>query len=258
MKTQPNHIFHLLIALLLFTPLGAAAQLEVASFFGDHMVLQRNQDIPVWGKATPGEKVTVAFRNTSVTAQAKDDGTWVLRLPEQAVGEPASLQVKSADQTVTFEDVLVGEVWICSGQSNMAWPVERSANPEAEIAAADYPNIRFFDVPEKYSPTPVDTVDATWKVCSPETVASFSAVGYYFGRHLWNELNVPIGLVSSNWGGTPAEAWTPLADARKRIRPVRNWLTPATRPSPCCATIRIWNKPCRIVSIALQRSDWKP
>jgi sialate O-acetylesterase len=210
MKTQPNPIFHLLLTLILFSPLGATAQLEVASFFGDHMVLQREQEIPVWGKATPGDKVTVTFRNTSVTAQAKDDGTWGLRLPEQAVGEPASLQIKSADQTVSFEDVLIGEVWICSGQSNMEWPVERSANPEEEIAAADYPHIRLFDVARKFSPEPVDTVEATWKVCSPESVASFSAVGYYFGRHLWKELNVPIGLVSSNWGGTPAEAWTPL------------------------------------------------
>jgi len=203
-------ILRLSLLIILLIPLSVEAELQVSSFFGDHMVLQRGQEIPVWGTATPGEKVTAIFRKTTVTSRTGDDGRWKLRLPEQSVGEPTTLKIKSGDQLITFEDVLVGEVWICSGQSNMEWRVDRSANPEEEIAAADYPSIRFFDVPRTYSPEPLNDVTATWKICSPDTVPSFSAVGYYYGRKLWKELNVPIGLVSANWGGTPAEAWTPL------------------------------------------------
>jgi len=199
-----------LVTAFLLSPVSLQASLEVSSFFGDHMVLQREQEIPVWGTATPGEKVTAIFRKTTVTARTGEDGKWRLRLPAQAVGEPAILKIRSGEDSITFEDVLVGEIWICSGQSNMEWRVERSANPEEEIAAADYPSIRFFDVSRAYSPEPLNEVTATWTICSPETVPSFSAVGYYFGRKLWKELNVPIGLVSANWGGTPAEAWTPL------------------------------------------------
>lgn len=204
MKLSRLSLFFLLL------PFTLQAELEVSSFFGDHMVLQRDQPLPVWGKATPGDKVTVSFRDSSVTTQSGENGKWMAELPQQSVGEAASLQISSGDRTVVFQDILVGEVWICSGQSNMEWPVENSENADSEIAAANYPNIRLLDIPRTYSPDPVDEIDASWQVCSPESIPSFSAVAYFFGRELWNEIDVPIGLVSTSWGGTRAEAWTPL------------------------------------------------
>jgi sialate O-acetylesterase len=206
----------LLLAASLLTCLTAHAKLEVHPFFNDHMVLQRDQMLPVWGSATPGAEVTVSFRRSEASTEANAAGDWMVKLPEQKVGSASSLTIQSNGEVIEFEDVLVGEVWVCSGQSNMQWRVDRSMNPEAEVAAADYPMIRLFEVPEKYSIEPQSDVDAEWVLCSPETIASFSAVGYYFGRELWQELGVPIGLVSSNWGGTPAESWTPLEALKSR------------------------------------------
>lgn len=198
-----------LFSLLLISSL-THAELKVSSVFGDHMVLQRDQPVPVWGKTKPGTEVMVRFRDQTVRATADTQGKWMAELSALSVGPAENFTVSSGEETITFNDVLVGEVWICSGQSNMEWPVRRSANPEEEIQSANYPKIRLFDVPHEYAPTPQETIDASWKVCSPETVADFSAVAYSFGRALWKELGVPIGLISSNWGGTRAEAWTPL------------------------------------------------
>lgn len=174
------------------------------------MVLQRGEPLPIWGTASPKDSVTVTFRDDTVTTMADENGYWLAELPPQKVGDPSKLEIKSGEETAVFDDVLVGEVWICSGQSNMEWTVRNSANPDAEIAAANYPSIRLFDIPRTHAASPQENVDAEWVICTPETVESFSAVGYYFGRELWQELQVPIGLVSSAWGGTPAEAWTPL------------------------------------------------
>jgi len=206
---KTKHIPPLFLSLLLI-PLSTLAQLEVSSFFGDHMVLQRDQPLPVWGKAAPDEEVNVTFRDASATAITNEAGEWLVKLPPVDLGEPASLQIKSGNETVVFDDVLVGEVWICSGQSNMDWSVLKSDDAEAEIAAANYPSIRLFDIPRRYSPDPLDDVEGEWQICSPESVAPFSAVGYYFGRELWQDLEVPIGLISIAWGGTRAEAWTPF------------------------------------------------
>jgi sialate O-acetylesterase len=180
------------------------------------MVLQRDQALPVWGTAEPGQTVTVSFRDNSATAEADPSGRWTANLPPQTLGKPASLRIQSGGQQIVLQDVLVGEVWICSGQSNMQWRVAQANDAEAEIAAANYPSIRLFEVPNRYSITPEKDVEASWQVCSPETVADFSAVGYYFGRKLWQEMGVPVGLVSTNWGGTPAEAWTPLETLKAR------------------------------------------
>jgi len=199
-----------LILALVLLPWTANAELEVASFFGDHMVLQRDQPLPVWGKANPGAEVTVAFRQSAATAVAGEDGRWMVKLPAQGLGEPAELRISSGGRTIALTDVLVGEVWLCGGQSNMAFSVRAANDSAKEIAAADYPMIRLFDVPQAYAAEPRDDVAADWRVCSPETVGSFSAVGYFFGRALWRELDVPIGLVSVNWGGSTAEAWMPI------------------------------------------------
>ena len=175
------------------------------------MVLQRGRPIPVWGVAEPGEKITVRFRSSSAHTTADPEGAWRVDLPAQELGEPGELHVEAGNHLV-FTDVLVGEVWLASGQSNMEWSVTRSANAEAEIAAADHPTIRLFKVQRKASAEAVADVEASWSRCAPESVKDFSAVAYYFGRHLSEHLGVPIGLVQSCWGGTRVEAWT---DPRK-------------------------------------------
>ena len=183
------------------------AAVTLASPFTNHAVLQRGIEIPVWGSAAAGEKVTVTFdgQNKSVTTGA--DGRWLVKLASHQAGGPYELTIAGTN-TITLTDVLVGEVWICSGQSNMEWTVKQSRDSEQEIAAANFPKLRHFAVEKKVSEQPVSTCGGTWTVCSPQTVGNYTAVGYFFGRKLVQELDVPIGLMHTSWGGTPAEAWT--------------------------------------------------
>lgn len=186
------------------------AAVKLPTIFTSHMVLQQDKPLPVWGWADPGEEVTVSFGDAKVSTKADDKGNWKVSLPaQQRSADPRVLSIAGSN-TINIEDVLVGEVWICSGQSNMQWTVSRSSNPEAEIAAANYPNIRLFAVPLIPAGTPVSDVNAKWEQCSPATVPEFSAVAYFFGRELHKELNgAPIGLVRTAWGGTRIEPWTP-------------------------------------------------
>jgi sialate O-acetylesterase len=193
----------------------AQADVKLASVFGDSMVLQRELKVPVWGTADPGEQVAVTFGDQTKNTEAGKNGRWQVKLDAlKANAEGQSLTVKG-NNTVALKDVLVGEVWICSGQSNMEWRVSGALNPQEEIEAANHPLIRLFDVPgHTTSPVAKDTCPGSWKVCQPKTVGGFSAVGYFFGRRLQKELNVPIGLVGSNWGGTRIEPWTSPAGFR--------------------------------------------
>lgn len=195
------------LSIALAGPLDSAVTLP--KLFSDHMVLQRDAPVRIWGKAAPGETVRVRFRDQSVTTRADQDGRWEAFLRPMKPAPAAALRIE-AENTVTFEDVLVGEVWVASGQSNMVWPVERSNNAEQEIAQADHPEIRLFKVALKTAAEPLDDVEGAWQVARPETVRSFSAVGYFFARHLKQHLGVPVGIIQSAWGGTPAEAWTSL------------------------------------------------
>lgn len=191
-------------------PISLRAELTLPRVFSDHMVLQRGESIPVFGRASPGEQVTVEFAGVSAQAAADTNGTWRVELAGvQGVG-PFELVVRSGETSVTYRDVLVGEVWLCSGQSNMEWAVKLANNPQEEIAGATQPRIRLLNLPRISTADPQTDQPATWQICSPETVADFSAVGYFFGRSLYEALDVPIGLIDSSWGGTPAEAWTPL------------------------------------------------
>lgn len=185
----------------------AVADVELPAVIGDNMVLQRHQRVPIWGTADPGEKVTVTFAGQQVTTTAKPDGRWMLRLTALAAGGPYEMTV-AGKNTTALQNVLVGEVWACSGQSNMAFSVRASNNAEEEIAAANYPQIRLLTVPRVPASEPVSDIEAEWVVCSPETVPNFSAVGYFFGRDIHKELGVPVGLINTSWGGTPAESWT--------------------------------------------------
>ena len=197
-----------LLAFLLGLCLSAQAEVSLPNIFGDRMVLQREQANRVWGKAAPGERVTVSIGGQSQRTAAAADGTWRVNLEPLEVGGPYELQIKGSN-TITFSDVLVGEVWVCSGQSNMQWSVKSSADAELVSASANYPEIRFISVPRLASQEPKDNFTGAWTACNPQTVADFSAVGYAFGERLHNTLGVPIGLIDNAWGGSAAEAWIP-------------------------------------------------
>ncbi len=191
----------------------ADAAVRLPNVIGDSMVLQQKTETPVWGWADAGEKVTVTIGDEKHEATADEAGNWRVKLAARdASKEPVEIKINGANNEITITDVLVGEVWICSGQSNMEWGVNGAANPQQEIAAADYPNIRLFNVPghTKHG-QPQPNTPGAWQACSPQTVAGFSAVGYYFGRELHKDLDVPIGLIGTNWGGTRIQPWTPPA-----------------------------------------------
>ncbi|MGC8784903.1 MAG: sialate O-acetylesterase [Armatimonadota bacterium] len=205
---------------------SAVADVRLARIFSDHAVLQQRKLVPVWGTADPGEKVTVEFRGQKVSTVANDNGEWRVTLKPMPAGGPFQMTVRG-NNTIVLDDVLVGEVWICSGQSNMEWPVALSNNAEQEIAQANYPQIRLFTVPKAVSDQPLkDLNGGAWQPCTPETVRSFSAVGYFFIRELHRTLKVPVGMIQSAWGGTPAESWTskPTLMANPSLRYLlENW-----------------------------------
>ena len=200
--------FSLLVLTLMFASDRALADLELGSLFGDHMVLQHDQPVKIWGWAAPGESVTVTLKQQTASATAGDDGKWNLQLAAPGVGDPFSVKVAGKSETLELTDVVGGEVWICGGQSNMEWQVRSSKNPEVEIAAANYPMIRHIKIAHTTSLAPEEKAsNSGWTVCSPETAGNYTAVGYYFARQLHQDLRVPVGLVDSNWGGTIIEAW---------------------------------------------------
>lgn len=198
------------LCLLSLVPALLRADVRLPALVSDHMLLQREQPVRIYGWADPGESVTVRLAGQTVTTAADATGRWEAWLRPMPAGGPYELVVAGRN-TVTVRDVLVGEVWVASGQSNMAWPVERSRDPEKEAAAANYPRIRLFKVALKTSEEPLEDVEGSWQLCNPDSVKSFSAVGYFFARHLHEKLGVPVGIIQSAWGGTPAQAWTSRA-----------------------------------------------
>jgi sialate O-acetylesterase len=192
----------------------ANADVQLAGLFVDNAVLQRDQPIPIWGTATANEEVSIALAGQTAKTKAREDGRWKVIMPKLEAGGPHSLVVECKNR-VEIKNLLVGEVWLCSGQSNMAWTVSRAKNPQSEIAAADFPKIRMFTVPRGGASEARTDVKGDWQVCSPKTVGRFSATAYYFGRKLHQELNVPVGLINSSVGGTPIEFWTSRAAQEK-------------------------------------------
>src|SRR5271166_399530 len=191
---------------------AARADVRPHALFTDGMVLQQGMKCPVWGTAAPDEEVTVTLKtsNDTIEATAKADaktGRWQVELPPQKAGGPYTLTLKGKN-TLTRKDVYVGEVWVCSGQSNMEWPVAATDGAAQAAQNSTNPKIRLFTVPHRVSDKPqTDIPNARWLACGPATVPGFSAVGYFFGRDLQKALNVPVGLIHSSWGGTVAEAW---------------------------------------------------
>jgi sialate O-acetylesterase len=206
---KPTLLPNLILAALAVLP-SARADVKLSRAFGDHMVLQQGQPIRIFGTASNGEKVTAKLNGKSATATAGDNGKFLVELPAMAADGKAHTLEVSGKNTVSVQDVLLGEVWICSGQSNMEWSVSGTLDAGKEIAAADHPQIRIFDVPGHVSgPVPQEDPRGSWRICSPQTIGGFSAVGYFFGRVLQKELGVPVGLIGTNWGGTRIEPWTP-------------------------------------------------
>jgi sialate O-acetylesterase len=201
-----------LSSLLSFLALIATARADVSvtNLFTDHMVLQRDIPCPVWGTADVGEKVTVKLGASEATATAGADGKWSVKLPAMKMNAAAQDLVISGKNTVTIKDVLVGDVWVCSGQSNMEWTLNGSNGAE-DIAAANLSNIRRIKFNHVSLNKPTTNVPNKWEACSPQSAGNFTAVGFYFARRVQKETGVPIGLLDDNWGGTRIEPWVPLA-----------------------------------------------
>ncbi|MFP6874958.1 MAG: sialate O-acetylesterase [Verrucomicrobiales bacterium] len=189
-------------------PALVMAEVKLPSVIGSHMVLQQGEPVPIWGLADPGEAVTVVFGAASASAKADTDGKWQVKLPTMKANSKGVKMVVKGSNEIILEDVLVGEVWLCSGQSNMEWTVSRSTNAKQEIAAAKYPLIRHIKVNHRPSAKAESDFNTSgWQVASPSTAGNFTAVGYYFARELLREVKVPVGLIGSNWGGTRIEPW---------------------------------------------------
>jgi sialate O-acetylesterase len=205
-------VYRLLLALCLVLPAQALrAEVRLPKVLGDHMVLQQAQPANIWGWADPGEKVVVEMVDSRAETTADDEGHWQVQIDPPAAGGPYELHIVG-ENLLKLTDVLVGEVWVCSGQSNMQWSVRQALNPEQEISDAYFPLIRLFTVSRLPSPEPLDDCQgpgqAGWNTVDGDSVAGFSAVGYFFGRELYRELGVPVGLINTSWGGTICEAWT--------------------------------------------------
>jgi sialate O-acetylesterase len=193
---------------VLFSFLSGQAQIKLPGIFGDHMVLQRDQPVAVWGWSSPGEKLTLTFHQQIKETHADKTGKWRITLDSEPAGGPYELSLKGSN-SLLLRDIMVGEVWICSGQSNMEFSLKLAKNAAAEIKEADYPGIRHIKIPNRVSEMPEDDISpARWETCSPSTAGNFTAVGYFFARELVKRLHVAVGLVNSSWGGTMVETWT--------------------------------------------------
>ena len=209
----------ILFTILLISFGNAFAEVKLPKVFSDNMVLQREMKVPIWGWADPGEKVVATLGGHMAETVADYEGKWKLHIGPLDAGGPFEFIVEGKNK-ITIKNVLVGEVWICSGQSNMAMEVRSCLNAEEEINSADYPEIRLFQVKRVKASEPLDDVSPVddpensflnkWQVSSPNSVGTFTGVGYFFGREIHKKLDVPVGLLSVSWGGTTVEAWTPL------------------------------------------------
>lgn len=200
----------LLASLIAMSVVGAdlaQAEIKLPNIFSDHMVLQQGQENNIWGKGDAGETVTITIADKTVTTKADDKGDWKAKLPALGLGQPLTLKV-SGSSTVELKDVLVGEVWICSGQSNMQWSINASVDPDLEKLASNFNGIRMINFPQIGTQEAIwSHDDRKWQVSSPETIGNFSAVGYFFARQIHQSTGVPVGMINNAWGGSACEAW---------------------------------------------------
>src|SRR5450755_1059683 len=191
----------------------AWSQLHMSAIFSDHMILQREKPVKIWGVAKPGESVFVAIGQTRIYTVADKKGHWLVSLPSFAAGGPYTITVKTKNEIKIFSDVLFGEVWLCSGQSNMEFRVKQAVNAKYEIHRANNPLIRQVTIPKELSFKPEEFIDsAQWVLSTPETTGEFTAVGYFFARDIYEQLHIPIGLIYDNWGGSNVESWISKKD----------------------------------------------
>ena len=230
MQIHRFHQFLLLTAIALVAacyPYEALAEIKLPAVVGDNMVLQHGRPVPIWGWADPNETVTVTAAGQTASAKADQDGRWQVRLPKLEVSaKPMQMQIRgSSGSALTVSDILVGEVWFCTGPSNIFWPVSRCDNAKREMATAKYPGIRFFTVQRKTADKPQADCVGNWFACSPDTVGGVSGIGYFFSRRLHKDLNMPIGLLQSYWGGSRVEAWTSMEalEAEPELKPILDW-----------------------------------
>ena len=220
-----RHAAALALATLATLPAPTRADVRLPGIIGDHMVLQQERPIRIWGWADAGETVAVTIAPDRASAVADAEGQWRVTLPSRKAGGPIEVVVEGRDRRV-LKDVLVGEVWLASGQSNMQFATSSTTHATEDVASAAYPQIRLFTVRKESSLTPLADTPGGWTACSPDTVGPFSAVAYFFGRRLHEELGVPIGLVAASWGGTTAEEWTsrPFLEGRSELAPIlKRW-----------------------------------
>ena len=219
----------LIISLILSFSFGLQAKIKVASLLTDNMVLQRNSEVKLWGKADPNQKlnIQVDWNNDKITTVANEKGEWLVKVKTTEAGGPYSLSIISGKEKVLLQNILLGEVWLCSGQSNMEIPVigygDQPVNGSTDaLLTAGNNNLRLYTVGKLSIATPQDTCKGSWSVATAESVSKFSAVGYFFARILQQSLNIPVGIITSNWGGSRIEAWmkndviTGFADAYKQ------------------------------------------
>ena len=215
MNYQKRMVLIIFLSLIIGQINTILANVKPAKIFSSNMVLQKGIENTIWGWADKNETVSISLNKKTFKTKAGKDGKWIVKLPIMDYGGPYSLVIKGKN-TIEMTNVMIGEVWICSGQSNMEFAVHSGKNAVEEIANSNYPNIRFFKVPNKLSKEPLDDFETgEWSVCNPETVSGFSAVGYFFGRKISQDLNVAVGLISSSWGGTDAETWISSETIRK-------------------------------------------
>lgn len=237
-----------IIVIVLIASAVSYADVKLPAVIADNMVLQQKANAPVWGWADPGEKISIiaSWKNSAKTTTGKD-GKWKLKLKTPKAGGPYDITI-TGKNTIKLQNILIGEVWLCSGQSNMQWSMSKTENADQHIATANYPNIRLFTVKRDVADQPKDDCTGNWSQCSPENVANFSAVAYFFGKHLQDELDIPIGLINTSWGGTPAEAWT-----RKEFLQKNDILTPILERHEH----QIERLPKALEKYPLQYENWK-
>lgn len=186
------------------------AEIKLPTLLSNNMVLQRDIPINIWGWAKPGEKIAIEFNTQNLKTKVSANGDWKITLKSMSTGGPFEMLI-TGENTITLKNILIGDVWVCSGQSNMEWPLNQAKNGQEETANANNPKMRLFYVPKRISEKPLDnTLPAQWEECTPISAATFSAIGYFFGKQLQSKLDIPIGLINCNWGGTIAESWTDM------------------------------------------------
>jgi sialate O-acetylesterase len=214
---------------LIFSAIPTSSAIRLPSILGSHMVLQQNSEVKLWGWCSPAEKITIKtnWDTISYHTTGESSAKWFLKIKTPSAGGPYTITI---NETTVLEDVMIGENWLCSGQSNMEWSGDQGLKQSLEEAPnANNKNIRFFYIPKSTSDFPQENCEGKWKVCTPEEMKHFSAIGYFFGKKLQQALNIPVGLINSNWGGTPAEVWTPtqLVENDPELKAAFQKLTPA-------------------------------